>query len=139
MIVIDASVAMKWFVAEPLHDQARRLLDEPETLLAPDLLLCEAANVAWKKARLGELRPDEAARLVSALLGGVPVLRPSVELAARALGLAGDLDHPVYRCLYLALALALQEDTVLITADRRFHQVVEASEHAGGTAWLGDA
>lgn len=136
MTVIDASVAVKWFVAENLHDEARVLLDrQADRLLAPDLLPIEVANVAWKKVRLEELLAAEAARLVSALLGGIPALHPSAALLPRALALAADLDHPVYDCLYLALAL--REDAVLVTADRRFHEVVASSLHAGATAWLG--
>lgn len=35
-----------------------------------------------------------------------------------ALQLAIDLNHPIYDCLYLALAIRL--DTHVVTADRRF-------------------
>jgi predicted nucleic acid-binding protein len=42
---------------------------------------------------------------------------------AAAARLAGDLGHPVYDCMYLALAL--QEQRPVITADRRFQSVVQ--------------
>jgi len=38
-------------------------------------------------------------------------------LSARAFALAHELDHPVYDCVYLALAEV--EDARLVTADRR--------------------
>lgn len=38
--------------------------------------------------------------------------------------LAADLDHPVYDCMYLALAL--QEQRPVVTGDRRFCAVVQA-------------
>lgn len=49
--VVDASVAIKWFVTEDLHEHALTLFDQPETLIAPDLICLEIANVAWKKAK----------------------------------------------------------------------------------------
>ncbi len=44
------------------------------------------------------------------------------QLAAAAGRLAMDLDHPVYDCFYLALAI--QEQYPVITADTRFHDKV---------------
>ncbi len=41
------------------------------------------------------------------------------QLAASAVRLAVDLDHPVYDCFYLALAI--QEQYPVVTADARFH------------------
>ena len=42
---------------------------------------------------------------------------------ATALGLAAELRHPIYDCCYLLLAV--QHRTAVITADRRFRQLVE--------------
>jgi predicted nucleic acid-binding protein len=54
-IVVDSSVAIKWFVVEPFSTEAHRILDEYQTgtltLLAPDLLYAEVGNVVWKKHR----------------------------------------------------------------------------------------
>lgn len=55
MIVVDASVAVKWTVAEADRDKAMRVLDRAHELMAPDLLLAEAANVLHRKSRLGEV------------------------------------------------------------------------------------
>jgi predicted nucleic acid-binding protein len=46
------------------------------------------------------------------------------QLSASAGRLAVDLDHPVYDCFYLALAV--QEQYPVVTADRRFHDAVRA-------------
>ena len=48
--VVDASVAFAWFAAVPNTEQASRLLEAgPGTLLlAPDLVLVELLNPAWK-------------------------------------------------------------------------------------------
>ena len=44
------------------------------------------------------------------------------QLSAAATRLAIDLDHPVYDCFYLALAV--QEQYPVVTADTRFHEKV---------------
>lgn len=42
--VVDASVAVKWLISEPLSEESAKLLDLDVTLLAPDLLFAEAAR-----------------------------------------------------------------------------------------------
>ena len=49
--VVDASVAIKWFVPEIHAEAARRLLREGITLLAPDLIWAEVANALWRMRR----------------------------------------------------------------------------------------
>jgi len=55
--VLDASVALKWFLPEPLSSSAERLLNgflkSKLNLHAPDLLLLETANALWKRSALG--------------------------------------------------------------------------------------
>jgi predicted nucleic acid-binding protein len=46
ILVVDASVACKWFVEEDGSQAAEALLDSGSTLLAPDLLVPEVCNVA---------------------------------------------------------------------------------------------
>ena len=47
-VVVDSSVAIKWFVVEPYADEARKILDGYKAgdinLLAPDLLNAELSN-----------------------------------------------------------------------------------------------
>ena len=42
-LVVDAKVAIKWFVRENLHAEARHLLVRDEALFAPDFLAIELA------------------------------------------------------------------------------------------------
>ncbi|MEH2024315.1 type II toxin-antitoxin system VapC family toxin [Nostoc sp.] len=49
--VLDASVAIKWFVLEVHSDKARRLLTSNYTFLVPDFFFAEVANVLWKRVR----------------------------------------------------------------------------------------
>jgi len=122
-IVVDASVALKWVLDEPGKEAADALLDEE--LIAPALWLLEAANALWKRAQRGEITAEQArARLAE--LFNAPVTATLIEddLPAAA-DLADALGHPVYDCLYLAVAL--RENTYVVTADRRFHAVAEQS------------
>jgi predicted nucleic acid-binding protein len=53
--VVDASVAVKWYLPEPESDAAGRLLDPEHDLIAPDLLFAEVGNALWKRWRRGEI------------------------------------------------------------------------------------
>jgi len=59
-LVIDASVAFKWFVEELESDAAQRILERESVRIAPDLVLLEIANTAWTKEQRGEISPDHA-------------------------------------------------------------------------------
>lgn len=121
--VVDASVAVKWLVQEPFSDEAAQLLNDELTLVAPELLFAETTNALWAMCRRGDIGKADMVEAVS-VLKTVPVAIPASmrQLAAPAGRLAVDLDHPVYDCVYLALAL--QEQVPVITADRRFHETV---------------
>ena len=115
ILVVDASVAIKWFVRESLHDEALRLLNHPDTIQAPDLLVAEVTNIAWRKFRIGEIGERQALEIARTIRQGVPLLHSSALFNERALELAFALDHPIYDCLYLACAellkpLAIRKD-----------------------------
>jgi len=113
--VIDASVAIKWAVAEHGTEQALRL--RGHALCAPDLLVAECANILWRKVRLGERAPREAS-LAARLLERVDIdLIPMCRLLDRALALAIARDHPACDAVYLVLAETTGR--VFVTADAR--------------------
>lgn len=121
--VVDASIVVKWFVEEKWSDEASSLLESGATLIAPELLFAEVSNALWAMRRRGDIDSADLADAIDALRA-VPVAIPFSmrQLAAAAARLAVDLDHPVYDCFYLALAV--QEQYPVITADRRFHHKV---------------
>ena len=106
-MVIDASVAVKWFLPEQDSENAL-LLAANHQLRAPPLLMAEVGNAIWKKLRHGELIEKLDAFARHADLGQVVeiVEGRTSELAVRALELALMLDHAIYDCVYLALAEA---------------------------------
>ena len=122
-LVVDASVAVKWMVVEPGNDAARALLDLPDPLIAPDWIMLEAASTFWKKVKSSELLEIHAHRHIAELPEFFSRLYVSHDLVRAALELGFRLRHPVYDCLYLALAQ--REACRLVTADVAFFKVME--------------
>jgi predicted nucleic acid-binding protein len=135
LIVVDASVAFKWVVEEEGSDAAADLARHE--LWAPDLLRAECANALWAKARRGELDDAEVVERNDALATVPMTLVGQQDLLADAVLLALELGHPVYDCLYLALAV--QRDTYVVTADRRLLDVVRRSAYRERIRPLGES
>ena len=134
VLVIDASVAIKWVIEEDGTKEALAL--RRQALAAPDLLVAECAKILRKKVRRKELSEPEAA-FAAGLLARADIelvaMRPYLEAATR---IAAGLDHPAYDCFYIALAEA--EGLSLVTADSTL--VRKASgRYAGRVLGLTDA
>lgn len=115
-VVVDASVAAKWFIQESDRKQALKVVDTP-VRHAPDLIIAEIANVAWKKAIRGEVTSDQARFICASVARYFAVLHRSEVLVDRAIDIALGLRHPIYDCLYLACAERV--GCRLITADEK--------------------
>lgn len=115
-LVVDASVALKWFLRdEPDADRALAILKDGALLVAPDIVVAEVCNAAWKSARLGRLTWAQVSEIAASLPAFFDSLVVSAPLAVRAVEIAERLDHPVYDALYLAVAESQHAN--LITAD----------------------
>ena len=135
-VVVDSSVAIKWFVPEDRSERALGLLDGTFDLMAPDLLVPECANVLWKKTVRGELSAGEA-RLVLRALGAAPIrLVASRELVDAAFEIATSLQRTVYDSLFVALAVA--RECVLVTGDDRMARALADGPLAGTVRSLDD-
>jgi predicted nucleic acid-binding protein len=124
--VIDAGVAVKWFIPEPDSDKARRLLDSynqgSDDLIAPDLFVSESANVFWKRAARGDITAQDANDNLSDLLAlNIPLTASSL-LVLKALTSARTHHRSVYDCLYLALSL--DQGCDFISADERVYNAI---------------
>ena len=129
--VIDACVALKWFVEEAGSAQAAALLTGPDLLIAPDLIVAEVANAGLKAVRAGTMLPAQHDHAAARLPLAFDDLAPLAALAQRAAALSRLLDHPAYDCFYLALAE--ERAATLVTADQRF------LDRLAGTPWEGIA
>lgn len=117
MLVADASVAIRWMFDLDRSDRAEELLQSGERLIAPDLVLAEITNAAWKLAAFGGVAADTVGLRVSAVSKEFEEFIPSHDLKDRALAIALELRHPAYDCFYVALAE--QRGCQLVTADDR--------------------
>lgn len=123
-LVVDSSVALKWVVEETGSDLACARIGE--RLAAPDLVRAELANALWKKVRKSEIGAGHAKSALEIACAPI-VLFPSDALIETALSIALELDHPVYDCVFLALAIGLDVD--LLTADAKFARVCEPTRY----------
>ena len=126
--VVDASVAVKWFVPEIDSDAAAALLTDEHGLHVPDLLFPEFGNILWKKVSRRELTRGEALAALTGLQAVPLQVHRTKSLLETALHLAFDTGRTVYDCLYLALALVL--DCRTITADTRLYNSLQATPYA---------
>ncbi len=127
VVVVDASVAAKWLVAEPDSEIATMLLDGSFDLQAPRLLVSEIGNMLWRMAVNGSIEEYEAARLAAALLDMPLQWRDDERTCVEAVRIAVELGHPAYDCMYLALALLIGSQVV--TADKRFVSAVASTPY----------
>lgn len=121
--MIDASVAVKWLVDEVYSKEADAVLTSGSMFIALSLVFAEAVNAVWAMHQRGDISGQDLSDAVDTLLAApitLPVSMP--QLSAAAARLASDLGHPAYdRC---CLALAIQSQYPVVTADTRFHDGV---------------
>lgn len=124
IIVVDPSVAIKWFVEEPLRPQARSLLADRHELIAPDILIAGVAELAWKKVTRGEISAEQAEPIVRniALPAFISAFVESPRLRSRAFTIALQCGRPVRDCFYAACAEAAAAP--LVSTDETFLQAL---------------
>jgi predicted nucleic acid-binding protein len=127
-LIVDASVAVKWGVAEEGHAEAIALAAMDHEFLVPDLVFVEVGNALWKKAIRGEISRQQAVVVASEIRIAFSSLLPAVELAERALSIAMELNHPIYDCVYLAAAEEYQG--IVVTSDSRLLRIVASGPFA---------
>lgn len=120
MIVLDASVALKWFVdGEPLVDDAQAVLDrieeDPRPYLVPDLFMNEVLAVLSRLPGASRARVREALSLLEGL--GLARVGNGHDLLALAADFSCAWGVSGYDAVYLALAAL--SDGIWLTADAR--------------------
>ena len=138
-LVIDASVALKWFLRDEKYgDRAMGLLDRfvrgELDLVAPSLMVYEIINalvIAQRKGRIDE------ERVLASISGFIDLGITFVDvtgLEARVLHFCRVYDRTAYDASYLAVAE--QGSLVLITGDERLYNGTKGK--AGWVKWIGD-
>ena len=128
VVVLDASVAVRWVVEEEGSDEAVALLEKELAWITPRLLLSEVASALRRKVVDNAVAPAVAGQSLDALLqavaDGVIRLVDDERIIAQALLLAVSLRHKVPDCVYLALAE--REGASIATADDRLARLARS-------------
>jgi predicted nucleic acid-binding protein len=115
-LIVDASVAVKWFAEEPHSDKAEAVLTGQDELIAPEFILAELGSALCKKAIQRIVTREQALQALAKAPTFFARLHPLPALALRAAEIAFDLQHHIDVCFYLALAE--RERVPLVRADK---------------------
>jgi predicted nucleic acid-binding protein len=136
-VVVDASVAVKWFVPEKFSEEAMRLLDDGIRRHVPVLLQSEVSQTIWKKVyQRKEIEAADGRSILGALMVmalEVHAVTPHIE---PAFDIALATGRTVYDSIYLALATALR--CKLVTADRKLYNALQGGPFSDDVVWVAD-
>jgi len=118
-LVLDASVAAKWFNTEELSEEAIKVKDAHVSgdvdLTAPTHIIYEVGNSICMNRQL--THEDTSDAIVSLLRLDIQLLPPTIERASRAIKIARQKKITFYDAAYLQAAE--EQDVALLTADKR--------------------
>ncbi len=124
MIVVDASLALKWYLDEPHSKEAEDWFTENEgNILVPHVFIIEVTGALVRRANMEKRLRSESessiARFVALFDNQlIEVEETYPHQMAKAATLAIDIGHPLKDCIYLVLAMELECE--LVTCDTRF-------------------
>ena len=135
-LVIDANVAVKWFIQQQGSDDARRVQAYQGGLIAPAMLISETTSTLWRHVQRGDVPPEHARSALVALPRWFNELVEDQSLALQAFDLAVTLNYAPYDLFYLALAI--DRGSLLVTADQRFINRLAATPYKSRIIHLTD-
>ena len=129
--VIDASVAVKWFLpssqeqcSENAFALLKRYVAGQVRFVVPDLFWAELGNICWKAVRQNRWQQKDAQAAVSATKKRAFPTVSTLSLLEDAFAISAAFDRSVYDSLYIALALMAKSE--FVTADERLANAVAA-------------
>lgn len=130
-LVLDTSVAVKFYLPEELDDEAARLLEAAESgaveFSAPSTLQPEFFNALWQRRRRGELSLEKVREGWADFVSDDPAaIYATEDLMPRAAEIVFESEAIVYDALFLALAE--ETGTVMVTADRKLLRALKDTE-----------
>ena len=137
-LVVDSSVAIKWFVSEADSDTANLVFDEYLNgnfdLLAPDLVYAEFGNIIWKKHIFQGFDLADAEVAIAEFQKIPFILARTDELFDDAFRIAVKFKRSFYDSVYLALAE--RENCSFVTADEKLINAIKPN--FPNVIWLSD-
>ena len=126
MIVLDASVVIKWFKPDETSDVAEQLLQEHlagrEAIFIPSLLVYEFTNALWYSKRLTVKEIEEALLLLDSIK--INYIGPDRALLAEALRVSEQTRLSIYDASYVVLAKRFS--CRLYSADKKLYEKVRS-------------
>ncbi|MEZ6233761.1 MAG: type II toxin-antitoxin system VapC family toxin [Phycisphaerales bacterium] len=129
VVVVDASVAIKWYFDEPGSREATAVLKSSDSLHAPELMLLECDAILCTEFRRGNLKENRLAEIRQELRAAGVTVIPLEDVLDLGVATSLATRKPLYDCIYLALAELL--DGTFLTADKRFGAGLERTPLAG--------
>lgn len=129
IVVVDASIALKWVLPEPDTPVAVALLKDWLTnnvrIVAPSWFACEVANILYRRAQRGQFTIHDAHQALTGVLDVVERIPESTAEAHRAMDIAAATARAAsYDAIYLSLALIIGAD--YWTADEIFYSATRS-------------
>ena len=132
--VVDASIAIKWYLPEDYSEYAERLLSPEIELLVPDLLFSELANIVWKQVMRHEYSRQKASTILEALEAVPFQVWSAKSLMSNAFDIACLTKRTFYDSLYVALAE--KAACKMVTADLKLLNSLEGSRFHKHLLWV---
>ena len=135
VLVVDASVVLKWVIPEILSHESERLLLDERILISPDIMPVEVGSVLCRKVRKKELSAEKAlAAMANIEKAGVQLL-PSRPFLAEGMPAALKYGQGLFDMIYLVAASMY--GGIFVTADRRFVNAMAGTPWAPFVHWVG--
>jgi len=130
--VLDASTLIQTLVKEKYTDTALKLVSMLKAIYVPSLILYEIGNALVILTQKDFITKEDAIRKFKSV-SSIPTLNIKEPTLSKAIDIAIELKISLYDASYMALAL--EADAPLITADRELYEkgktmtkVIHASE-----------
>ncbi len=124
-------MAVQWVAEEESSELSETLLLRDD-LVAPELLQLEVANALRRMVWVGDISIGQAKAGLDFVRAKVRTSPLTPALLDRALELSHAMYHPIYDCIYLAVAEA--ESGLLITYDQ---ELIDRAKEHGLAALIG--
>lgn len=121
--VIDACVAIKWFLPEINYEKAGAILTKYKKMIVPDLFYIEMDAIIVRKVRQKLLSSDDADEIYTEMRNIPSVIVPYKRISKIAFDLSSALFITQYDACYLSVAI--EHNQSFYTADKRLARAIK--------------